>query len=194
MRYTWTLVTLMSATVWAADSYLVVQLSNHSAATRIEIAGAKSEASRLLSVVGMKIRWVDCGRNETACPESNDPRTFVVSIEEMIPARLVRSLGYSTPLTERANRAVINYPRIASMPGVSVECLIGTVIVHELAHLLFRSSDHGPGLMKVEWSPEDMVRIGQSRLKFSPEQAARLHDGLRSRAESETILALNRDR
>jgi len=36
--------------------------SNHSAATRIEVAGAKSEASRLLSVVGIKIRWVDCGR------------------------------------------------------------------------------------------------------------------------------------
>jgi len=36
------------------------------------------------------------------------------------------------------------------------------VIAHnELAHLLFRSSDHGTGLMKVEWSPDDMVRIGQ---------------------------------
>jgi hypothetical protein len=41
--------------------------------------------------------------------------------------------------------------------------LLGMVLVHEIAHLLFGSMSHGRGIMQADWTREEFKRIGQRR-------------------------------
>ena len=172
----------------AADADLVVHVYNKAGAPVMEFNDAKSRAASQMSKAGIKVRFVDCGTGN--CQDSTDPRVFVLTIENKMPEGKRHVLGYALPYTELANRATLNYPKIAEASPAQTERLLGTVISHELAHLLFRSANHGPGMMKAAWTSADIRAMGEGRLSFSSEQAADLRAGLQTRL-SRTTVAMN---
>ena len=50
--------------------------------------------------------------------------------------------------------------------------LLGTVMAHEIGHLLLHSTTHSSeGVMRADFRPEDLKKAGQRQLRFTPEQA-----------------------
>ena len=177
---------LMTVAMSAAEADIVVQLSNKVGVGTLELVSAKRVATALMAKAGLKVRFVDCG----VCEDSSDPRVFLMSIDDKVPERLHHVLGYALPYTERANRASLNYPMIGKASPGNTEHLLGSVMAHELAHLLFRSAAHSGGLMKQGFTAQDIRAMCENRLVFSPEQAAALRAGLQSRL-TETMVAVN---
>jgi len=136
-----------------ADADLVVHFYNTAGVGAIMLWSAKHQATTLLANAGIKARFVDClARPEGKCADSTDPRVFILSIVVKVPDRLHGSLGYALPYTELGNQAFLNFPRIDKTAPLNTQHLLGTVIAHELAHLLFRSAAHGSGIMKEKWT------------------------------------------
>ena len=90
-------------------------------------------------------------------------------------------------LAGRANHAAAIYPRIKAQTehdsALQDSCLLGSVLGHELAHLLFRSQDHGEGVMRRIWSRADYLAMTQRKLAFTPAQARDLRSRLAARLD-----------
>ena len=174
---------LMSGLAGAAEADLMVHLCDKVGVVALELGAAKRLATSLMAKAGIKVQFADCGSGEPL-----NTREILMSIEHNVPERLQNVLGYALPYTERANRATLNYPKIEKTSPAQTERLLGTVMAHELAHLLFRSAAHGEGLMRETWTREDIRAMGENRLVFSAEQAAALRAGLQARVAG-TLMA-----
>jgi hypothetical protein len=90
--------------------------------------------------------------------------------------------------------AYVFYDRVvdlASQRGHPPRGLLGHALAHEIGHVLLGTPEHSHhGLMRKEWSVEDLRRANQSFLPFTPEIAARLREERRSRlARTEQVQA-----
>ena len=72
-------------------------------------------------------------------------------------------------------RSYAFYSRIedlAQYNGASLASLLGTVIAHELGHLLLPYDSHtSRGLMRAEWDHRQLKDMASGLLAFTPEQA-----------------------
>jgi hypothetical protein len=75
--------------------------------------------------------------------------------------------------------------------NVGLPDILGTVITHELGHLLLGSNSHAStGIMRAHWQGEELRRLSRSGLWFTNEQADRMSRRLRViRQERSTQLA-----
>jgi hypothetical protein len=146
------------------------------------------------------VHWVECPvlqrerGGDQLCKESDDPRLFVVSINAVEPPEQSdTALGFAL-IHGRANHAAAVYPRIAAQTAndsvYQDACLLGNVMAHELAHLLFRSARHGEGIMRSNWTRRDYQAMAQRRLAFTAEQAQTLRKMLAMRTEGEARQAI----
>jgi hypothetical protein len=56
--------------------------------------------------------------------------------------------------------------------NVALADILGTVIAHELGHLLLGSNSHsGVGIMRAHWQGEELRRLSRGGLWFTNEQA-----------------------
>ena len=82
-----------------------------------------------------------------------------------------------------SNHAAAVYPHIAARVNGDRQCragdLLASVIVHELAHLMLRSTSHGEGIMAAGWNSRDLRSMARRTLLFTPAQAAELAASLR---------------
>ena len=168
---------------------ILVQLENTADAPRPEIRKALAEAGWILRRAGIEARWVECGSvagdrlDIPACRPRGEPGLFVISIlpEDPRETRLGDALGFAV-LAGRRNGAAVIYPRIVSMlrdnPHYADCNILGSVIAHELGHLLLQSPQHGEGIMKANWGVLDFEAMKQRRLKFSQKQAREIRAGM----------------
>ena len=96
------------------------------------------------------------------------------------------ALGFAL-LQGQSNRAAAVYPKIAALvadyPQYANCALLGSVIAHELGHLLYRSTRHGEGVMNANWGKRDLQAMAQRRLLFTNDQAQTLRKMLAQRIE-----------
>jgi hypothetical protein len=173
---------------------ITVRVHNVAGAAAAVIAGGEREATRTLKSVGIEVQWADCpppdlhGSGNETCNETYKSSRFTVVVAEGFANAPIKdtALGFALPFLADRNHAAVVYPRIrllATRNSDFMDCssLLGMVLAHEIAHLLFGSMSHGGGIMQADWTREDFKRIGQRRFSFSPEQGAGLRAGLRSR-------------
>lgn len=81
-------------------------------------------------------------------------------------------------------RADVFMDRVRSaVPESFLPFVLGHVLAHELAHVAQAERRHsGEGLMKAQWTPAEVSRMPWSHLAFTPDDVARIHEGLRLRA------------
>jgi hypothetical protein len=188
----------------AADSEapleITVQLFNNANAPQLEVRQAEREAGWMFHKAGIAVHWVECPPlvhekgGDQGCREPDDPSLFVVSINAMDPPEQSdTALGFAL-LGGRANHAAAVYPRIVAQTAhdsAYQDCvLLGSVIAHELAHLLFRSTRHSEGIMRSNWTRHDYLGMAQRRLAFTVEQSRTLRKMLAMRTEGEARQAV----
>jgi hypothetical protein len=169
---------------------ITVQLYNQVNAPQREIRQAKATVSWMFQKAGIDVRWVECPLSQLAstdqlCGQPDDPTLFVLSITAADPPdHSLTALGFAL-VQGRANHAAALYPRIRAMaeknPQFKNDILLGSVIAHELAHLLFHSTQHGEGIMRAAWTKREFRAMTQNRLVFTEQQAQTLRRMLAAR-------------
>lgn len=73
----------------------------------------------------------------------------------------------------------IDYPKVQDLAGrgdTDTYDILGCTIVAEIAHLLLGRKSHSAyGIMKSPWSRADLQLACKRSLRFTPEQAERMH-------------------
>ncbi len=190
----WIFGLVLVASAAAAPMQITVQVFNNANAPQLEVRQAEREAGWMFQEAGIAVRWIECPPyvrergGDQVCKETSDPGLFVFLINAAEPPeRSDTALGFA--LTQGlSNHAAAVYPRIVALTahnsGYQDSSLLGSVMAHELAHLLFHSTRHGEGIMKPVWSHRDYQAMAQRRLTFSAAQAQTLRTMLTARVAS----------
>ncbi|MGI9071089.1 MAG: hypothetical protein ACR2JB_07160 [Bryobacteraceae bacterium] len=152
---------IAGAMSFAETETITVRFHNVAAGHSAVIAEGKRVASRTFELVGIAVRWADCppadpGRvSSQICEETYEPSRFTVVIDDDFVNAPVEdtALGFALPFLAGRNHAAVVYPRIRRLTAQNpdlMDCgsLLGVVLAHEIAHLLFGSMSHGNGIMR----------------------------------------------
>jgi hypothetical protein len=193
MKASWIVFAGISIGNLAAQNHIKIELNNTAKTPHYAVSVAEAAASSLFDRAGIRIEWIECLSGATdprrsLCMESNDPDQFTVVIrQDDGRARPHDSaLGYAMPFSGKRNHAAVLWSPISRIAQdnsreVGEGTLLGTVIAHELGHLLMGSGTHGPGVMNSNWVRSDFIVMGQHRSRFTLEQVEQLRQGLERR-------------
>jgi hypothetical protein len=160
------------------------------------VAMGEREAGRVFERAGILVRWIDCPAldrslaGDQVCKQPFDPLrlTVILGTEHGDAPITDTALGFALPFSGRRDHAAVLFPRIEQVAAANpdlMNCsdLLGAVLAHEIAHLLFGSMRHGPGIMLADWTRPQFKLIGQRSLLFTTEQARNLEVAVKLRAE-----------
>ncbi len=184
---------VMRATGADAPLEITVQVFNNANAPWREVREAEVEAAWIFKKAGIAVHWVECPTETPAngedmvCQQPDNPRLFVLSIiNRKVPNLAENALGFAL-VQGQANHAAAIYPKVSAMVAENPEyqncALLGSVMAHELGHLLFRSTRHGEGIMNGNWGKHDFRAMEQRKLRFTNDQAQTLRKMLVQRIE-----------
>jgi hypothetical protein len=147
------------------------------------LKGAEKETARIFRAAGIGIAWVDCSggssRVDDACYQVPGPAQFVLHIVSTgeTSSDLVFGLAfldedgagkYSDVFLDRIEEAHRAF-------GWDISRLLGTVVAHELGHLLLGNQAHSyAGVMTPVWRGEVLQRENMGCLLFTHQQASRM--------------------
>jgi hypothetical protein len=184
---------LFSQAPVASDDFITIRLYNTFGLTRHATAEARSVAHAVLMAAGIDARWREC---RTPRYESSDPCNNVLSQDEVV-VRVVRSpagldpspalgdsfvdagTGIGVLATVFADRVLAAGART----GANAIVLLGRAVAHEVGHLLIGTPTHSTrGLMRAQWSDEELRSNRDRDWVFSRNQALRMQNRLVLRA------------
>jgi hypothetical protein len=164
-----------------ADLRVSVSIFDYAGVHPHVLAQAEKSITRLLGEAGLEVKRMECsspaapGRTSADCRKRLEPAEIVVRI---LPgfrpgdkSVLGHSLGaaYATVYYEGAVKFA---GRQLASEGAATGPILGCVIVHEIGHLLLGPNQHSPrGMMRAQWSSEELKLITDSSLHFTAQQA-----------------------
>jgi hypothetical protein len=193
------------ATAGDTEMSVGVRIYNYAAVPAASLTAARKAADLAFGNTGIALRWLDCrvpgsgNAGWTIGADCDEPveegREFIVRVVERVPANLKdadRVLTLGTSMLDRSTRGgvlitVDLFPvrLIAERAASDPSTLLGRSIAHELGHLLLGRAEHPrSGLMRAFWSQDELRGVRPADWRFSPGEAARMRQGLRSRARA----------
>jgi len=155
------------------------------------IEHAKAEAADVFRAVDVDIRWTSCG-SELREQDPHMRPDFIIrvlagghankggpaSLETMGQAFLgAGGAGYLADAYYGAIREITLLYKSAGGDQV-----LAFTMAHELGHLLIGPGHGSDGIMRANWSREELDALSRNRLKFNKAQRAAILRNLRSRA------------
>jgi hypothetical protein len=152
------------------------------------IAETRTQITRILNYARVMTRWIECPtswvateEDSAACQQRMLPSELAIMIfhKFKLPNGVRRDshLGYAEVFSKRqpGHYIYLSYDNIrdsAHAGGLCPPVTLAEVAVHEIGHVLFRSSDHSPtGLMRASWDRQDFQNAAIGNLLFTPRQA-----------------------
>jgi hypothetical protein len=180
---------------------ITVRVYNYAGVSETALQKAVLEAQNVLRGAEVETRWADCplrdGQIEPrhlGCLGLTDRADVILRIvpSSMAGVRNVgKSLGFAMPFTgERIpTRAYVLYDhvrqKLANCERLSESRLLGYVMAHEVAHLLFGDEKHSRrGLMMSSWPERELVEMERGTLVFSPDERRVLHASAVARVQA----------
>ena len=175
----------------SADAKVNLRIYNYVPIDAVLLARAEKITAAIFEDSGIGVVWMDCTplRGELlsypACPPDMGASDLVL---RFFPRRMAMKLstpneplGFAQqcPETEPACELTIFYFRVDELAteGYRAEFILGHVIAHEVAHVLIGPGHSEDGIMRREWSREELRRMSLGlQLGFSREQSRRLQD------------------
>lgn len=157
------------------------------------LARAEKVTDAIFAEAGIAIIWMDCNplREEAlrypACPSDMGASDLVL---RLLPRRMAMKLaapneplGFAQecPEAEPACELTVFYFRVEELAagGHRAEIILGHVMAHEVAHVLIGPGHSEDGIMRREWSREELRRMSLGlQLGFSSLQSRRLQDAV----------------
>jgi hypothetical protein len=137
---------------------------------------AYTEAARMLHPLSIDLEWVDC--NSVALSiECKSPQLLtdltVHVVAKARPPATASALGL-TAWSDGDGAAFVFYDRVIAMRThtILLSSILGRVMAHEITHLLLPQHDHSEvGLMRAQWTSEDLRIASSARLELPPSSA-----------------------
>lgn len=160
---------------------------------------AEKEAARLLRAAGVRVKWLDCEilRED---PPQNHPCAAPLTATDIHLRIYDRAMASRTPVRAGCvgvslvadgfdSIGAVFYHRAMELKrqlGVPLAPILGTVIAHEVGHLLLDSTNHAKsGLMSAHWGDETLLRISRNQLGFAAPEKEKIALHLARRMASE---------
>lgn len=175
------------------DVKLTLRVYNYVPIDRVTLSRAEKVTDAILKDAGIEIIWMDCTPLQgqllpcPACPSDMGTSDLVV---RLLPRRMAMKLttpneplglAQQCPETEPACELTVFYFRVDELAGEEhrPELILGQVIAHEVAHVLIGPGHSEEGIMRREWSREELRRMSLGlQLGFTGEQSRRLQDAV----------------
>jgi hypothetical protein len=169
-----------------ADAQVTVSVYNDAQVPTDILARAEQQAASIFSRAGLDVTWLRCthinsGVRAAACNGFDVPGHVAVRIiARTASSKSDAAFGvaflapdgtgrYSDVFWKRAQRLHAN-------SNVDLAGILGSVIAHEMGHLLLGSNAHAiSGIMRAHWESDELHRIAMGTLMFLPEQSKRMH-------------------
>lgn len=185
--------------VVATDSFLRFRVYNYARVDAASLANSEKVAEQIFSNVGLRVEWVDCPLSAAtaskypSCPADIATYEFVLRILPRTMAIKLQPSGdflgfaHPCPPTERACPLTVFYDRIERLTekGYRGDRILGYAIAHEVTHLLIGPGHSQEGIMRHEWTAQDLQRISWGmQLDFSATERSQLRGAFQNRAFS----------
>ena len=163
-----------------------------------DLAAAREEAQAVLQQAGVNIVWADCWVGDSQpvfvparChePVAGDIVLRLQQTGKTDRSRFV-SMGFSLVGTPGAAPflATVYVDRVNSVArgiGIDARRLLGLAMSHEIGHVLLNSNRHAAnGLMRAEWSLNELRRNDAGSWRFLDAEAARIRSAALARQEN----------
>jgi len=171
-------------TAFAAEAEhltITVYVHNYARVPGVVLSRAEDQATRIYRVLGVDLLWVDLSAS-AACPPPEIMSAVDITIhvlsdvmtERKRAAGKVMGAAPGTP-EQRGRLAYVFYGRVARLAhGAENDAeskLLGHVMAHEMGHLLLPANSHSEsGVMRADWDSQQLRRMVNGGLQFSPEQ------------------------
>ncbi len=143
---------------------------------------AEKRASEMFQDVGIDSEWFNCPIRSTeqlpVCQESGPTDIFLRILPGAAATRggfHKTTLGFALPSPEGGIYATVFQKKadeLARTGFVSEMQVIGCGMVHEIGHLLLGSNSHSSeGLMRANWTEQDLKKLARERLGFQKKEA-----------------------
>ena len=180
------------------DIKLTLRVYNYVRVDPGVLARAEKVADAIFEETGVEITWMDCTplRGEflpyNTCPSEMGASDLVL---RLLPRRMAMKLatpneplGFAQqcPETEPACELTVFYFRVdeLAVEGHRPELILGHVIAHEVAHVLIGPGHSETGILRREWSREELRRMSLGlQLGFTSEQSKRLEEAVLRRVK-----------
>jgi hypothetical protein len=138
---------------------------------------------------GVPIKWNT--RSEGGVVRKTESEDCVVVTVLPKPATHIsaEALGFAKPHGVDGGEVTIFSDRIEGLPywqntsGANVSKILGSVMAHEIGHVLLGSPDHSPtGIMNGHWGTTEFWTLTHRGLKFTNEQGALMRESVSRRA------------
>ena len=135
------------------------------------LTGARTEVTRIFRQAGVETVWLSPASASADTDASREPRLTIAIVtydqaERLHPALTRAGVGVgfamSSSPTTRTQVAYVFYHRVKSLTGangVHLAPVLGAAMAHEIGHLLLDSAHSETGLMRADWTKEDLQRI-----------------------------------
>ena len=189
------------------DNELTVtaQIHDYWHLSRESLAGASDVVARLYKRIGVRVDWYPTVKKDVRRPNASVGRepsrvpvaklTVIVLTPEMAARVHLQDdvLGFAAVPEEGMGR--IGYviydrvQRIAAGHGADEVGLLGSVMAHEISHLLLGRDSHvDGGLMKDHWNHLDVRQLASMKLEFSESQADHIRRTIEGDSQGPTAL------
>jgi len=175
-----------------APIQLQVSVFNSSPISSSTIERAESHAGRVLRDAGVAVIWLNCpqdAQHEASlgpCSEASFPSHLHLRIARASRSLKATTVGISFVAEDgKGCYADLFYEPIRQLQEethASPSVILGHAMAHELGHLLLGTNSHSPsGLMRAQWTGEDLAMASKGNLRFSQEQSLRITNRLARR-------------
>jgi hypothetical protein len=155
-----------------------------------DLAAARQDAQAVLQQAGVNIVWADCwvgdGQPASAPTRCQEPvgGDIVLRLQKTKHQGAGRSrfvsMGFSVVKSAGAppflsTVYVDRVESVARVAGIDARRVLGLAIAHEVGHVLLNSNRHSAtGLMRADWSGNDLRRRDEAAWQFLESEAAHL--------------------
>jgi hypothetical protein len=185
--------TTVSRSAPTPDAKLILRVYNYARIDPASLSLSEKVASAIFENVGVEVLWMDCSvsrppsRADPACESGMGPIDLVLRI---LPRHMAiklaardEPLGSAQTCTESepACELTVFYHRVDALAteGYRADRVLGYVIAHEVAHVLLGPSHSEEGIMRGEWTQNDLQRISWGMLLgFTTDQSHQLHNAV----------------
>ena len=184
-----------------ADAQVTVSVYNDAQVPSDILVRAEQQAAKIFSRAGLDVTWLRCthinsGVKAAACNGFDIPGHVAVRIIAHTPSsKSDAAFGVAFLAPDGTGRySDVFWKRAQGLhanSNVDVGGILGSVIAHEMGHLLLGSNAHAiSGIMRPHWESDELHRIAMGTLMFLPEQRERMH----ARIATSKALLVFRDR
>jgi len=161
---------------------ITILIQNHTRASHTVLAGAERTATRIFERAGVQVSWVECPVEPSAvnaqaqCQKAsndNNVQLHLVSAHVKGDSRSCVWGSASYPNVARVYYADVTSFAVEYQLGMA--SVLGFVIAHEIGHVLLGPNSHyGIGIMRPQWSFEQVRQGLMGVLCFTHEQSERI--------------------